>query len=337
LLKANGVSTPQDAVDYYDIIDPDGLRETQDEWRDVNGFNDNEMIVVEGHKNISDLGFWRRIEMVIDQRPGYKGNVAMSTYNFELGPNDPPNAGKSKCCNPNDAASIVNMEYSPGPLGDRITKFYIYDGATGARKSSTFFDPGPNPEALNLPNGCASCHGGGADFRALKGKTNGGWLAFDFNVFDYTGSNTTRDANEANVKRLNQGVLKTNPPSAVKNLIWGLYGGKNLPNAVQNSDYMPADWSAELALRNLGSQDNLLYLWRDVVVTDCQGCHTQSESEVLKLDYWKRNVGTLREAVLKNKVMPNSPFANVRFWDDSIPDPHHTIVEDALDEFRPPH
>lgn len=344
LLKANGVSTQQEAEAYYAMIDPDNKRTNQTDWEKVNGFNDvdgiNETIIVQGHKNISDLGFWRRIEMVIDKRQGYRGNVAMSTYNFELGPtadlNDPKNFGKSKCCNPGDAASIVNMEYSPGPLGDRITKFYIYDGKTGARKNYTFFDPGPDPENLYLPNGCASCHGGGGDFTAHGGKTGGGWLAFDFRVFEYPPNSNGRELNEANVKKLNRGVLMTNPPSAVKNLIYGLYGGKDLPRSTQVPDYMPADWTAELKLRNLGDNDNLRYLWKDVVVHDCLGCHTQSESEVLNVNYWKSNVGELREQVLKKRIMPNSPFANVRFWDDSVPDPHHTIVEDQLDEFRPP-
>jgi hypothetical protein len=310
LLKANGVSTEADAIKYYQTIDPNNLKLTQDAWREANGFNDpgNEIVVVGGHKNVSDLGFWRRIEMVIDQRPGYVGNVAMTTFNFET--------EQDAFLNTN-AKSIVNMEYSPGPNGDRITKFYIYDAA-GNRKNSTFFDPHPpTREELFLPNGCASCHGGGRDFTSRGGKTGGGFLAFDFNVFEY-GTLTSRAENEANVKKLNKGVLKTYPPSAVQNLIRGLYGGKNLPLATQNSAYRPSAWDTERALWN-------------VVVTDCLGCHTQSEQEVLSLDHWKRNVGDLREEVLKKKLMPNSPYANRRFWSTD----HHQIVEDALQRFRP--
>lgn len=311
LLKANGVSTEADAILYYQTIDPNNLRMTQAAWRQVNGFNDprNEVVVVGGHKNVSDLGFWRRIEMVIDKRPGYVGNVAMTTFNFESEPDAFLNQ---------NAKSIVNMEYSPGPNGDRITKFYIYDAA-GNRKNSTFFDPDvATREELYLPNGCASCHGGGnKDFATRGGKTGGGFLAFDFNVFEY-GPLTSRADNEANVKKLNQGVLKTNPPSAVKSLISGLYGGKYLPLATQNSAYRPGTWDTEPAL------------WK-VVVTDCQGCHTLSEEEVLSLDYWKINVGDLREEVLKKKLMPNSPYANRHFWSTD----HHQIVEDALTRFRP--
>lgn len=311
LLKANGVSTEADAIKYYQTIDPNNLRLTQDAWRAVNGFNDpgNEVVVVAGHKNVSDLGFWRRIEMVIDKRPGYVGNVAMTTFNFE---------SEVDTLDPKNAKSIVNMEYSPGPNGDRITKFYIYDAA-GNRKNSTFFDPNvATREELYLPNACAACHGGGRkDFATNGGKTGGGFLAFDFNVFEY-GALTSRAANEANVKKLNQGVLKTNPPDAVKSLISGLYGGKYLPLTVQNSAYRPSDWNTEPTLWN-------------VVVTDCQGCHTLSEQDVLSLDYWKRNVGSFREEVFKEKLMPNSPYANRRFWSTD----HHNIVDEALIRFRP--
>lgn len=319
LLKANGVSTSQDADDYYSIIDPNNLRLTQKDWRIVNGFEDkfgnpipgNEIVVVGGHKNVSDLGFWRRIEMVIDKRYGYRRNVAFTTYNFET---------EADAINNINAKSIVNMEYSPGPNGDRITKFYIY-AADGTRKNSTFFDPDPaTSEELFLPNGCAACHGGGEDFRSHSGKTDGGFLAFDFNVFEYgtTANSSSRAANEANVKKLNQGVLMTNPPSAVKNLIFGLYGSYKLPLATQNSDYVPSSWATEPAL------------WK-VVVTDCLGCHTLSESSVLDLNYWKLNVGALREQVFKYQLMPNSPYANSRFWNTN----HHQIVEDALIRFRP--
>ena len=192
LLKANGVSTETDAIRYYQTIDPNNLRLTQDAWREVNGFNDsrNEVVVVGGHKNVSDLGFWRRIEMVIDKRPGYVGNVAMTTFNF---------ANEQDAFVNQNPLSIVNMEYSPGPNGDRITKFYIYN-AGGGRENGTIFDPDlTKAEKLFLPNGCAACHGGGKNFATSGGKTGGGFLAFDFNVFEY-GTLSSRAANEANVK-----------------------------------------------------------------------------------------------------------------------------------------
>jgi hypothetical protein len=332
LLKANGVSTDQDAQDYYKMIDPANERLTQADWRRVNGFGDakNTTVIVDGHKNVSDLGFWRRIEMVIDKRPGYVGNVAMTTFNFEVGPNDPNPQGLTRCCNPVDAASIVNMEYSPGQTGDRITKFYIYNpenaarfGANaGKRKLATFYDPVVSRrEDLSMPNGCASCHGGGHDFRVRGGDTGGGFIAFDFNVFSYVGSNTDRtlDDNEAKVKLLNQGVLMTNPDIPVKNLVRGLYGGRTLPRATQNSAYRPTSWATEPAL------------W-EVVVRDCQGCHTLSQEDVLDLNVWKKTARSIREVTFKERLMPNSPNGQDNFFGSS----DWQIVDEALGRFGAP-
>ena len=312
LLKANGVSTERDAIEYYATIDPDNIRLTQDAWEDVNGFNDpaNEIIVVKGHKNVSDLGFYRKIEMVIDKRDGYEGNVAFTTFNYfteEDAINDV--AGEL-------AASIVNMEYSPGPDGDHITKFYIYDGVTRERQLSTIFDPNLSmAEELYLPSGCTSCHGGEDGF-GHEGDIKGGFLAFDFNVFEY-GSLVSRANQEENVKKLNEGVLMTNPSKAVKNLVYGLYGGRDLPLQTQNSDYLPSDWVGEEELYG-------------VIVRDCLGCHTLSETAVLSLNWWKRNTSELKEHVLKDMNMPNSPFANRRFFYETN---NHQIVRDALDRF----
>lgn len=177
----------------------------------------------------------------------------------------------------------------------------------------------PDPatrEELFLPNACTSCHGGGDNFADNDGDVDGDFLAFDFNVFEY-GTLTSRAENEANVKKLNQGVLKTDPPSAVKRLVRGLYGGKKLPLATQNSAYRPSSWDAEPALWN-------------VVVSDCLGCHTLSESEVLDLDYWRTKIEDFREKVLQKQLMPNSPYANRRFFLETN---HHQIVEGALNRF----
>jgi hypothetical protein len=327
LLKANGVSTEQDAKDYYKMIDPGNARLTQSDWKEVNGFNSllnlNQVVVVAGHKNVSDLGFWRRIDMVIDKRPGYVGNVAMTTYNFEVGPNDANPQGLSKCCDPANAASIVNMEYSPGPDGDRITKFYIYDAA-GNRKYSTFFDPVvARREELYLPNGCAACHGGGGgrNFMVRGGDTGGGFVAFDFNVFSYAGSNTTQALNEENVKKLNQGVLMTNPDGAVRGHVRGLYGGRTLPLATQNTAYRPASWDTEPAL------------W-GAVVRNCEGCHTQSEEDILSLNYWKTSARSIREETFKERLMPNSPNGRDNFFFGSSGD--RQIVDEALRRFGAP-
>ncbi|MEE4380342.1 MAG: hypothetical protein V2J55_22875 [Candidatus Competibacteraceae bacterium] len=318
LLKANGVDDEAVAEAYYETIDPNDERLTQYDWELVNGYHDpiNEIVEVAGHFNASDLGFWRRISMVEDKRRGHKGNIAFTTVNY---------ATEYDAVNDLNAVSIVNMEYSPGPEGDRITKFYIYDGATGARLTKTVFDPDPaTAEELYLPAGCFSCHGGDDDAEAPlpdgyndgSGETNSGFLAFDFNVFEY-GSLVSRAEQEAAVKRLNKGVLRTDPSRAVRKLVRGLYGGKSLPRATQDSSYMPSSWVSEPELYQ-------------VIVTDCLGCHTLSDSKVLSLEWWKSNTDELREAVFEDNFMPNSPFAHRRFWSNG----NVNTVLDAIVRFE---
>lgn len=336
LLKANGVSTDADANKYYAFIDPSNLRDTQAHWRCVNGFPDagcdpansvNTIVVVKGHKNKSDLGsdvgayanlgFWRRIELVVDKRLAYLGNVAMTTFNFDPG----------TCCDEANAKSIVNMEYSPGPAGNRITKFYIYDAATGARTLSTVFDPNSTTaEKLSLPNACASCHGGGKDYTVRGGSTGGGFLAFDFNVFDYSvaAEGETQAANEAKVKALNRAVLMTNPSDDAAAQIQGLYGGRGLPLTTQNMTYRPSSWDTEPKL------------W-SVVVKDCQGCHTWSEVDIRSLKYWKLldSARNIRNLIDTEKTMPNSPTGinNLLNRDGGS---EYAIIDDALTRFGAP-
>jgi len=356
LLKALGVSTDSDATNYYNYIDPGHLRSDQAHWRCVNGFPDagcdpanlvNNIVLVKGHKNKSDLGsdvngsvayaskgFWRRLELVVDKRSGYQGNVAMSTFNFAPDPRLPDGG---VCCKEADAVSIVNMEYSPGPAGNRITKFYIYAGAAyagtvsppwGTRINSTIFDPNVSAaEHLFLPNGCASCHGGGKDYTVRGGSTGGGFLAFDFNVFDYSvaAEGETQAANEANVKALNKAVLMTNASDDVRAQIYGLYGGTGLPLATQNTAYRPSSWDTEPAL------------WT-VVVKDCQGCHTWSEVDIRSLSYWKLldSARNIRNLIDTEQTMPNSPTGrnNLLHRDGGS---EYAIIDDALTRFGAPH
>jgi len=104
-LKAGGVDDQGVADDYYDTIDPNKLRMTQAAWEEVNGFNDtryNKVVVAAGYFNEGDLSFHRRIEMVVDRRPGKQGNIAFTTVNYST--EDDANADKNR-------VSIVNMEY----------------------------------------------------------------------------------------------------------------------------------------------------------------------------------------------------------------------------------
>ncbi len=321
-LKAGGVDDVDVANAYYNTIDPDGLRTTQRDWEEVNGFNDplNKVVVAAGYFNQGDLSFFRRIEMVVDKRPGKKGNIAFTTVNYSS--QDDANSDKNR-------VSIVNMEYSPGPDGTRITKFYVFDtDPAGTRLASTAFDS--RGEQLFLPAACFSCHGGDDDavsplseYNDGSGETNGTFLAFDINTMTF-GNPPQADLEKA-FKQFNQAVLRTNPTQATRALINGLYGGPGLPRSTQDLTYIPSSWAGEEQL------------YRGVFVPSCRSCHTTSDTKLNSLEWWMANPAKIREVVFHEETMPNSMPSFNRFWESAgtaIDQP--AILGDALTRFETP-
>jgi mono/diheme cytochrome c family protein len=315
-LKAGGVDDEGVATAYYNTIDPDGLRTTQDDWERENGFDDprNTVVVAAGYFNEGDLAFYRRIEMVVDKRPGKKGNIAFTTVNYET--EEDANSDVNR-------VSIVNMEYSPGPDGDRITKFYVFHPETGARQTSTAFDS--RNEQLFVPAACFSCHGGDDDaesplseYNDGSGETNATFLAFDINTMTF--GNPPRADLEDEFKKFNQAVLRTNPTRATRALINGLYGGSGLRNSEQDLSYMPSSWTGEEEL------------YHEVFVPECRSCHTTSDTKLNSLEWWKANPGKIREVVFHEQTMPNSMPSFERFWNSNQPE----ILDEALTRFETP-
>lgn len=318
-LKAGGVDDEGVAIAYYNTIDPDGLRMTQDDWEEVNGFNDprNTVVVAAGYFNEGDLAYYRRIEMVVDKRRGKKGNIAFTTVNY---------TSEDDAIADENRVSIVNMEYSPGPDGERITKFYVFD-PDGNRQTSTAFDS--RNEELFLPAACFSCHGGDDDaasplpegyrYNDGSGETNGTFLAFDINTMRFD-TKTSRADLEDEFKEFNKAVLRTNPTQATKALINGLYGGSGLPNDTQDLTYMPSSW--------IGQE----VLYHEVFVPECRSCHTTSDTKLNSLEWWKANTSKIREVVFHEPTMPNSMPSFERFWNSNQP----KILDEALTRFETP-
>jgi hypothetical protein len=319
-LKAGGVDDEAVAQAYYATIDPDNLRTTLAGWKEVNGFNAasvNKIVNACGYLNVGDLGFYRSITMVQDKRRGYRGNIAFMTVNY---------GNSAVACAGTPQGSIVNMEYSPGPDGDRISKFSVYapdtDADAGARRTHTAF---PNSEELYVPAACFSCHGGDDDatspissYNDGSGETNATFLLFDVATMTFDG--VSQKKLERKFKKFNKAVLRTDPTTATRSLIKGLYGGKRLPRKTQNLNFIPRSWQGEEQL------------YREVVIPSCRNCHTTADTKVLSLAWWKRNPGKIREEVFHELTMPNSPEAFGRFWAGNQP----TILMDALDRFENP-
>jgi len=313
-----GVDDEAIANGYYATIDPLNQRTTQADFLEVNGFNDpvNEVVVAKGHFNDGDLQFFRVIKMVEDKRPGYEENYAFSTGNYLT---------EADALAEVNSVSLVNMEFSPGPNDDRITKFYIYDEGSDTRRISTIFDE--TNTQLYLPAACYSCHGGDDDeetaspdgYNEGSGETNSSFLAFDVRTMKFFG--TSKASLEAAFKKLNQGVLQTDPTKATKKLIKGLYGGSGLPRSTQDVNYIPSSWAGEEEL------------YSDVIVPTCLSCHTTSDSKILRLAWWKNNPKSLREVIFHERLMPDSLPAYNRFWNETN---QHEIVLDALNRFEAP-
>jgi len=328
ILQTAGVDDAEVAADYYNTIDPGHQRMTQADWEEVNGFNSavNTVVDVRGYYNAGDLNFWRSIQMVRDKRPGYRRNIAFTTVNYLT---------EADSLSGDNPASIVNMEYSRGPEGDRLVKFYIYDEVTGERKLSTNFSPfDSRSQELFVPAACYSCHGGDDDdsspvgpdgYNEGSGETNAGFMAFDVSTMEF--DVTTLASLEAGIRKLNKAVLRTDPSKATRKLIKGLYGGKRLPNATQDLDYIPASWDDD------GDNE---YLYREVIVPTCRICHTNSDTKLLRLSWWEANPKKIREAVFHELLMPNSIPNFDRFWDSSSTPRQYEVLFDALDRFENP-
>ena len=385
-LKVNGVDDLGVAESYYKTIDPNDEKTNLEDWREANGFNDpiNTVVEAKGFYSNGDVGFWRLIQMVIDERPGFEGNVAFHTVNYNT---------EIDSLTDQNAVSIINMEYSPGPMSvassnirsgrdaigtrdedrdedhedrhkrnkrdrdedrnedrtnnssadGRITQFYVFDtGPTGIRLPSTSYDF--RNEQLFLPAACFACHGGDDNAKSPMppegyaggtGETGATFLSYDLRIMAFADDNppprgtadtppdnrmTLADV-EAAFKKFNEGVLLTNPTEETIALINGIYGGEGLPNDTQNLDYIPADWMAEAAL------------YRGVVLPSCENCHTAAETEVLRLDWWMKEAGEIREAVFEDKEMPNSVTGYTRFLESTNPDQPAMLLE-ALNRFR---
>jgi hypothetical protein len=309
VLKAGGVDDDAVAQAYYATIDPLGRRTTQVAWEVENGFRvdeltdmvppGNRVVTANGYFNDGDLGFWRSIEMVRDKRPGKKGGIAFTTVNYN---------SESDSINGLNPVSIVNMEYSRGPEGDDwLVKFYVFDEITGDRKNYTNFAPlDPRGEDVYLPAACFSCHGGDDDaqspideYNEGSGETNARFLAFDVKTMIFgTQPDAPSQANlERKFRKFNKAILRTDPTSATKTLIKGLYGGPGLPNLFQDPSYIPASWADD--------PDNEA-LYNEVIVPSCRSCHTMSDTKVLSLEWWCNNTDKIEEEVFHEETMPNS-------------------------------
>jgi len=208
--------------------------------------------------------------------------------------------------------------YILGKGDRKIVTFYTFignvglDGLTNGRKQpppAPFYPPdlaeGDRVLAANLdgrgdkyqPGLCNVCHGG-APKTLLNGvypdhgNTNSGFLSWDMDLFKYAppGSGYERATLEPVMREFNRTVLSVqrDPTYAVPGLlasqtarnqmIYGWYGGANLPRAF-DGNYVPPGWvpDSQSGVAS-GVPDGADQLYLEVVKPTCRLCHVQRET-----------------------------------------------------------
>jgi hypothetical protein len=341
-LSFKGIGDSAQATAYYAKIDPTGERDTLGEFWSGNGFDANGGAIDE-HKahfiNFNDLGFGR--DMHCRQNGG---DTACYVTNYGGPDQAPGNYDLAKAAQEDDRGATVAMEYSNGPGGTKIVKFFAYGGgvAGSARILSANLD---GAGEKYIPNLCLNCHGGFYPGNGLTTPSNDdvnmGSSFREFDIYSYrdgtlgdkpnelaSGLHEITDAvggQQAEFLELNKLVRATSPQAAISELVNIWYN--NADTLPFNKDAVPAGWNA-----NPGTQD--LYL--KVVARACRTCHVSQDGSTPTSTAWStydqfKNARPLIAAFVcagdplqpgfeetkKSRLMPHANVTFKNFWLDS--------------------
>jgi hypothetical protein len=332
LTKHNSdVATDADSQNYYQIVDPNGTRQTLGDWWAANGFS-----AIDGsapgeakaaYLNNNDLAFGRDMHILA---VGSKVGSYVANYSIDpLGPDQNPlSADAANAKDPVRALATVCMEYSPienDPQQRATVKFFVYNGVSSTATRIGGVDLDGNGKKFT-PQLCTVCHGGLLPALSqgvtpgLEDIVNMGshFREFDIASFKFSRPGTFVDDpsrsipttdEEAAFKRLNQLVLAANPSPAMQELIEGWYGGPGLPSPVQDTGFVPSGW-------NNPGDARVAQLYRDVISTSCRTCHVAQSIDFRTYDSFKLFRSVIAAEVLSNpaKVMPNAKVTFFNFW-----------------------
>jgi hypothetical protein len=259
------VESVESALAYYEAIDPTGEKTTLAAWKAANRFGaPNGIDASAVYFNDFDLGFGRQMYMRLDNE-----GVAYYVSNYPTVDDAWMAAGPP--------LNTVAMEFSPPPGGgDPFIKFYTFDGQ-GNRVVSADLDG--RGEKLQ-PELCTPCHGGRTSplengVYPDNGDIGAHFVPFDLDSFRYSTSNAdySREAQEAQLRLFNRGVVAANPGEAALELVRGWYGGPMLEGDFDGT-FVPPGWLPPLAPAGAAT------LYTDVVRRVCRGCHIQLDARV---------------------------------------------------------
>ncbi|HYN82289.1 MAG TPA: PKD domain-containing protein [Gemmatimonadaceae bacterium] len=334
------------SANYYQQIDPRGLRSTYAAFLSKHGFqpgNHDSATYV----NAVDLAFGR--EMHCKRTPASDGlaeDIAcyVTNYGQANGSNADDDADFINTANRTNAFATVAMEYSriENPSGDanefdpndhdRVVKFYVYNQPAGALVTKADLD---GRGARPVPQLCMVCHGGEYPSGFAQGvptfnnkasvKMGSVFIPFDLRalrIVDGVVVNGATPYDKANqqaaFKALNQThVLGTSPGAAITDMINNMYTGAA---TVQSENYVVSGWQA-----NAGQQA----MYTNVVAASCRMCHaSRPEPAVapfgLDLRFASASAftglgGSVPSRVCTQRVMPHALATYNRFWQSLNP------------------
>lgn len=333
-------------TNYYQQIDPRGLRNTYSAFLSKHGFlagNHDSATYV----NAADLAFGREMHCKkTAASDGLQDDVAcyVTNYGQANGSNADDDADFINAANRTNAFATVAMEYSrienpstdPNEFDpndhDRVVKFYVYKQPGGAIQTKADLD---GRGARPVPQLCMVCHGGEYPAGFATGvptfnnkasvKMGSVFIPFDLRALYIrdgvvvNGATPYDKANQqAAFKALNQThVLATNPGATITDMINNMYSGGA---TVQSENYVVSGWQG-----NAGQQA----MYTNVVAASCRMCHaSRPEPAVAPFGLDLRfasasafiGLGPLVPSrVCTQRVMPHALATYNRFWQSLNP------------------
>ena len=340
---------------YYAAVDPTNTKTTLTNWLAANNFpadcDADPNCFHAQYINHFDLAFGRDMFVYTDPDTNNVSSYVINYPSFET------------MVEGIKSIAVVAMEYSPGPSnGDSFTKFYTFvtNPLNGKKERVLSMDFDGRGEKF-MPGVCNACHGGRpADLVAgvFPNEGNNGsrflpWdvdtLVFSDDEFDGKPNAVTLakmpkakfDAIHTAMKGFNQAVLETNPPTAVKELIEGWYGGTGLPNTDFDGTFTPAAWKngvvmtdssgAPLGIDNedicttpgIGScveannPADTETLYHQVMGPYCRACHNSAgipTPDFVSYGSFIQNKDAVEDFVFNQGAMPLSRRTMDQFW-----------------------
>jgi mono/diheme cytochrome c family protein len=353
-LPASRTNDASYAAAYYATIDPDGERETLEQFKALHGFGAGDTHVI--FRDTKDLGYGRDMYF----RDTGAGTYAFYVQNFVV--DDLPGVTYG----PLNLDAAINqveryhlgtnaIEYGPIDLdGDFLPDDVNGDGLNDAADSfPRFYNFSPDPpyerrETVDLdgkgekamPVPCIVCHGGRADplnpdgSFPRGGDTQSRLQPLDVGTFEYGDASPWTQAEvEVGLKAINQAVYDSYAPfeapplgqwdsSMAREMLDAWYGGDIAdPGTTFDDTYVPAGWQADPddGTPPAGAEQ----LYRDVLSTNCRTCHllrgNQHQSDI-DFTSWDKFIGydeRIEELVFDAGLMPLATLTFDNFHDEA--------------------